>query len=149
MTRQKPNTFCMHLPPAHGAREGRSPLLGLAAGPAASMQPGGLPGCSPLPPQAAASSAIPQLPAFPCPEVSKALPKTLGFTSSSLVSFCGAQETLLVPLEEHSPYLQPKEGKLDTQYCICHSVPAYPFYFKTIIFNVVEGKKDLLYIGFI
>lgn len=65
VTRQRPHTFCMHLPPIPQCAEGTSPLVGLAAGPAASMQPGGLLGCSLLPPQAAACSAIPQILAFP------------------------------------------------------------------------------------
>lgn len=80
----------------------------------------------------------------PCPEVSKALPRTLGFMSSLLL---WSPRPCWPPWRGTAHYLQPKERKLDTQYCICHSVLAYPFYFKTIIiFNVVERNKDLLYI---
>lgn len=89
VTRQRPHTFCMHLPSHPTVHWGQIPLVGLAVGHAASMQPGGLPGCSPLPPQAAGCSAVPQILAFPLSWGLQSHPKNTG-------------------LHEQSPCMEPK-----------------------------------------
>lgn len=118
VTRQRPHTFCMHLPPIPQCAEGTSPLVGLAAGPAASMQPGGLLGCSLLPPQAAACSAIPQILAFPLSWGLQSPPKNAGLHEQSPSV---EPKTLLAPLEGHSPLPTAKRKKTG------HTVLHLPF----------------------
>lgn len=132
--------------PSHSALRA-DPACGLGSG-ACSLHAAGRPaGLLPAPSPGSRLQCRPTDPGLP-PVLRSPKPSQEHWASRA-VSLHGAQETLLVPLEGHSPHLQPKERKLDTRYFICHSVLAYPFYFKTIIiFNAVERKKDLLYISF-